>query len=104
LGIINGFFRLGFVGFPIGQVGFPTGQKWRQREEDEVLGSAGSPFTWAGRGGRDRRGEGEEEEEDKKKKKKKKKNQCWDVREGEEEEKNWVFCSHSKILYFFLKL
>jgi hypothetical protein len=40
----------------------------------------------------------------KKKKKKKKENQCWDVREGEEEEKSWVFCSHFKILYFFLKL
>jgi hypothetical protein len=62
--------------------------------------------SWAGRGGRDWRGEGEEEEEKKKKKKKKKKkeNQCWDVREGEEEEKSWVFCSHFKILYFFLKL
>jgi hypothetical protein len=103
---------MGFVGFSVGQVGFPAGQKWRQRKEDEVLGSAGSPFagspfTWAGRGGRDRQGEGEEEEENKKKKtkkKRKKENQCWDVREGEEEEKSWVFCSHSKILYFFLKI
>jgi hypothetical protein len=65
------------VGFPVGQVGFPTGQKWRQREEDEVLGSArspfaGSPFAWAGRGGRDRRGEGEDEEEKKRKKRKRK--------------------------------
>jgi hypothetical protein len=110
LGIRNGFFRLGFVGFP-------AGQKWLQREEDEVLGSAGSPFAgspfaWVGHGGRDRRGEGEEEEEKKKKKKKRKKkkkkkkkeNQCWDVCEGEEEEKSWVFFSHFKILYFFLKL
>jgi hypothetical protein len=30
--------------FLVGQVGFPTGQIWRQREEDEVLGSARSPF------------------------------------------------------------
>ena len=51
-------------------MGFLAGQKWRQRKEDEVLGSAESPFAgslfaWAGRGGRDQQGEGE-----KKKKKK----------------------------------
>ena len=34
------------MGFPAGQVGFPAGQKWRQREENEVLGSAGSPFAY----------------------------------------------------------
>jgi hypothetical protein len=59
------------VGFPADQVGFSVGQKWRQREEDEVLGSAGSPFAgspfaWTSRGGRDRRGEGEEEKKIKK--------------------------------------
>ena len=96
MGIRNEFFRLGFLGFL-------AGQKWQQIEEDEVLGSGGSPFTgspfaWAGR---DRRGEGEEE---RKKKNKKKENQCWDMRKGEEEEKSWVFYSHFKILYFFLKL
>jgi hypothetical protein len=37
---------LGIVGFSSGQVGFLSGQKWQQREEDEVLGSAGSPFTY----------------------------------------------------------
>ena len=54
-------------------MGFSASQKWRQREEDEVLGSAGSLFAWAGHGGRDRRGEGEEEEEKKKEKKKERK-------------------------------
>jgi hypothetical protein len=85
LGIRNGFFRLGFVGFSVGHVGFPTDQIWRQREEDEVLGSARSPFLrisvrlFDGLAVEDVIGEVRE----KLKKKKKKKNQSWGVHEGE---------------------
>jgi hypothetical protein len=41
-----GFLGWVFIGFPTGQIGFPMGQKWLQREEDEVLGSAGSLFAY----------------------------------------------------------